>query len=349
MPIPITTVVDVTINVAPSAGPKFEFGPLMGIFTHSVTANRQDGPYFSVADLNDAGFDFATTPTINAWGTTVFSQGNGVDSVMIGRVDAGDANYTATMDAIEAAGEDTWYQHNIESRVDADIALVATWTESRFHFFTAQSDDKTGVAMTAAQAANQVRTMVCYHALDAEYLDGGISSISAGFNLDVPNGVGVWFGKVPAGVTPDNLTTTEVTTRFALNGNVFVGGGPTGIIQPFYSEGKMGEGRFADITTTIDWLQKRVEEATLNLLLGTPTKIPFTQSGIHQVVTQINGVLLDGVSFGHFAPNPAPVLIEPLISNISAADKQNRNLTLTATATIAGAIQKVTITFNLSL
>jgi len=344
MTVPLSTVVDITINVTGSQGPKFGFGSILGAFTHSVTANRQDGPYFSIKEVEDAGFTSAATPTIHEWATIVFSQARGVDSLIVGRVDAVDANYTVTMTAIEAEDPNSWYWTNIESRVDADIALVAAWVEARFYRFSGQSDDKTGAAMAAAKAALQKRTFLSYHATDGDYLDGGITSIVGGFNLDVPNGVGVAFGKAPSGITPDILTDSESTAIFAENGNVY-----TTTNQPFYTKGTSADGSFIDIQTTVDWLDKRTQEAIISLFTGTGTKIPYTQRGIHQVVTSVLGVLNDGVSFGHFAPNPAPRCEEPDILTISAADKANRNLTLEATATLAGAIQQLTIVFNLTL
>jgi hypothetical protein len=344
MTVPLSTVVDITINVAGSQGPKFGFGSLLGAFTHSVTANRQDGPYFSIKEVEDAGFTAAAVPALHEWATIAFTQTRGVDSVIIGRVDAGDANWTATMTAIEAEDPNSWYWTNIESRADADIAEVAAWVEARFYRYSGQSDDKTGVAMAAAKAAGYKRTFLSYHATDGDYLDGGITSIIGGFNLDVPDGVGVAFGKAPIGITPDILTDGESTAIFAENGNVY-----TTTNQPFYTKGTNADGSFIDVQTTVDWLDKRIQEAVIAAFVNTPTKIPYTQRGIHTIVTTVLGVLNDGVSFGHFAPNPAPECIEPDILTISAADKENRNLTLTATATLAGAIQKLTITFNLTL
>jgi hypothetical protein len=44
MPAPITEFVDVTINVQGATPEKFQFGSLLGAFTHSVTANISRSP-----------------------------------------------------------------------------------------------------------------------------------------------------------------------------------------------------------------------------------------------------------------------------------------------------------------
>ncbi len=82
---PITTFVDVTVVVGGVTATKFSFGSLMLVAEHNVNALRQSGSFFSVAELNSAGFTSTATPSINAWGTRVFAQPTGVDQVLIGR------------------------------------------------------------------------------------------------------------------------------------------------------------------------------------------------------------------------------------------------------------------------
>ena len=45
MSAPINLFVDVTINLTGAVAAKFGFGSPIGVFDHSVTANRIDGPY----------------------------------------------------------------------------------------------------------------------------------------------------------------------------------------------------------------------------------------------------------------------------------------------------------------
>ena len=62
----------------------------------------------------------------------------------------------------------------------------------------------------------------------------------------------------------------------------------------------------------------------------------------------LQNVLNRGVTFGHFSPDFPPTVNAPDVSTISSTDKQNRELTLQASAVLAGAIQKVNLTINLT-
>lgn len=85
MAAPITTFVDVTVNVAAATPTRFSFGSYMGLFEHDITTNRQDGPYTTVAEVVAAGFTSVLAPEIYYWASSVFAQDDAVDSVLIGR------------------------------------------------------------------------------------------------------------------------------------------------------------------------------------------------------------------------------------------------------------------------
>ena len=507
---PITIFVDVDVNLTGGVAAKFGFGRHLGAFEHSVTTDRIAGPYFSIQEVEAAGFTATATPEINAHATKNFAQESGVDQYLVGRrigpggaqagqvwqvatpatfieqtdefngstdadwdvlpaVDAAgnyaaigypapfaqisldnangtagtvgavtweywdgaawqalagvtdgttgftaavadgqvvtwtvpgdwaaqslnsgpelyyvravsdgnyavlpvydqgfvesatnDASWTATMSALEAYQQISgtskdWYGHTIESRVEADILEVAAWTEARTKIFVAQTADQAVLDGTAGNLFEDlagfgyVRTAGIYHATSTGtdgYLDSAWMSRGLGFNLDVPVGVGVWGLKQLSGVTGDNITPTQVSTVHGDNGNVFTDAGEL----TFTSTGTMAAGvpRFIDVTTTIDWLVKRSQEALLSLLVGTPTKIPYTNGGINQFVTTWQGVLDAGVTNGHLSPDTLPVITAPDARNVSQSDKQNRVLTMSATGVIAGAIQSVQVTLNLS-
>jgi len=344
MPAPIIEFVDVTVNVGGVTADKFAFGVPMGVFSHTVTANRQDGPYFSLAEVVAAGFTSTATPSIYAWASAVFAQDDGVDSLLIGRIDAGDADYTVTMNAIEAAGADTWYITNIESRADADIADVAAWTETRDKIAIFQSDDQTLVAALALKAFGYNRSALIYHDDDSEYLDGAWTSSGGGLNLDTPGGVGIWAYRSLEGVPFDDVTGALASAIYAADANLY--GRNKGL--SFTSKGTMASGRFIDVTTSVDWVKLRTEEAVLETFVNAGTKIPYTNAGISILVGAVQGVLDQGVSFGHFSGDAPPTVTAPDVSEVSSSDKANRILQLTAQATLAGAIQKLELTINLA-
>ena len=347
MPAAIIEFVNVDVLLSGAAAEKFAFGIPMGVFpfTGIISTDRQFGPYFSLAEVVADGFSSIAEPAIYAWAAAVFAQDDGVDSLLIGQQTAGDAgDYTVTMDAIEAAGANTWYITNIESRADADIADLAAWTETRSKLAIVQSDDLTLTAALALQTAGYNRTALIYHDDDSEYLDGAWTSSGGGMNLDAPGGVGIWAYRQLEGVPFDDVTAAEATSIYAADANLF--GRNKGL--SFTSKGTAASSRFLDVQTSIDWVEARTEEEILSLFVGTPTKVPYTNAGINLVAAAIQNVLNRGVNFGHFSPDVAPTVTAPDVSTISSADKINRELTLQATAVLAGAIQKVNLTINLT-
>jgi hypothetical protein len=72
----------------------------------------------------------------------------------------------------------------------------------------------------------------------------------------------------------------------------------TSILQ----EGLMSNGYFFDEVFGTDWLQNDVQTNLWNLLLETPTKIPQTDPGIHQLINNVNGSLGNAVYNGLVGP-----------------------------------------------
>lgn len=344
MPAAITEFVDVTVNVQAGVADKFQFGVLLGAFTFAG-ADRQYGPFFSAAQVVAASLGSSDA---EAWAAAVFAQDDGVESVIIGRIDSGDATLTAALDAIEAADPESFYILNVETRTDADILLAAAWVEARQKIYIAQSSDADILSDTPGniaedlETAGYLRTALIYHDDDTEWLDGAWSSSGGGLNLDVPGGVGVWAFRSLESIPFDSVTATEAANIYSNNANLY--GRNLGL--SFTSKGTMAEGRFIDITTTIDWVTKRSEEAVLSLFVSTPTKVPYTDAGITAAANAFQAVLDQGVSFGHF--DSAQVVNIPAAADIASATKQTRELTLQAEAVFAGAIQKLNLTLNIS-
>ena len=342
MPAAITEFVDVTISLSSASAGQTNFGTLLGVFEHSIGADRQAGPFVSTAEAVDAGFTLAAEPEVYAWVQSALSQERGVNQVVVGREDAADATLTATLDAVAAEDSD-WYITNLESRAAADILAGAAWTEAQEKILIAQSSDAGILAGTAAnvaltlQAAAYNRTALIYHATNGEYLDGAWSSVGGGLDLDAPDGAGIWAFQEIAGVPFDALTSAQAGEVFEANANIY---GRTRKLS-FTSKGRMASGRFIDVTTTRDWLKARSEEAILSRFVSTPTKVPFTNGGIGILKADVQGVLDAGVTNGHLSPDAPHYVTAPDVSEISEADKLAGELKMQAVATLAGGVIKV--------
>lgn len=358
MPAAITEFVDISISLSSAAADAASFGTLMGVFDHGIGSDRQAGPFSSVEEVVAAGFTSVAEPEVNAWATAVFAQDDALDAVLIGREDSGDADWTATMTAIEAEDPDSWYFTTVETRAEAEIALVAAWIEARQKIFIAQSSDAEILAGTAGnvaldlQAAGYNRTALIYHSLDDSaagdapshgYLDGAWASSIAGLDLDAPNGVGIAAYRQLDGIPFDAVSSGQASEIFGADANLF--GRNKGL--NFTSKGTMASSRFIDVTTSLDWLKARLEEEILSAFVATATKIPYTNAGINITRAAAQEVFDRGVSFGHLSADQPATITLPDVATVSNANKANRALVGVANGVLAGAQQKFTLNITI--
>lgn len=343
-------ILDVTLNVQAAAASRQDFGAILGIFDHSVTTNRQDGPYASIAEVETAGFTAAAEPQVHAWATAVFAQPNGIDRVVIGREDAGDADWTATATAVFAADPTSFYFVNIESRVDADIQDVYNYVESYTpgKLFIAQTDDLSSTEAAVATAANIARTGFCYYGTDTVYLDAAHTSWSGGFNLDSPGGQGPWFNHQLRGITASTLTSANGSSLTAAFVTFFASAGDLS----FDWVGKQANGRETRTQVSLDWLDARLKEAYLSAIVGAEPGVSLDDAGIAYIAGVLQEVLDQGVTYGHLTADGAngrPTITVPTFQALATADVNAGILRLTGQATLAKSLEKVVLVINLSL
>lgn len=105
--------------------------------------------------------------------------------------------------------------------------------------------------------------------------------------------------KQEPGVAAENLTETQFATLKAKGGNAFVKlNNGASIIMP----GQNSDGTFFDEVHNLDWLKNALQTDVFNLMYQTPTKIPQTDDGAHQVVTTIEATCEKAVYNGVAAP-----------------------------------------------
>lgn len=108
------------------------------------------------------------------------------------------------------------------------------------------------------------------------------------------------------GVVAETLTETQAAALGAKNCNVSVkynlsttNGAPIGILQ----QGTMADGTFFDVIHGTDWLQNFIQTNLFNLYIqAAPGKIPGTDAGLTQNVTNITQSLEQSVTNGLVAP-----------------------------------------------
>lgn len=170
--------------------------------------------------------------------------------------------------------------------------------------------------------------------------------------------------KQEPGITAEVLTESQAAAIKAKNGNVFVQYmNDTAIIQ----EGVMSNGYFFDERHGTDWLQNNVQTAVWNLLYQSPTKIPQTDAGVHQIVAVVEQALEAGVNNGLIAPgvwntnttigklSPGMVLTKGYyvfagpVAGQSQADREVRKApTLQCAIKLAGAVHTANVIVNVN-
>lgn len=169
--------------------------------------------------------------------------------------------------------------------------------------------------------------------------------------------------KQEPGIVPETLNETQLGNLEATKGNVFVAyNNNTAIIE----NGTVFSGDFIDTIIGTDWLALNIQTAVYNLLYTTPTKIPQTDAGNHQIATTIasicsmgvnNGLLAPGVwnqsgfgslAQGDYLPDGFYVYAPPIANQLQADRAARKSVTFQVAAKLAGAIQTVDILINVN-
>lgn len=358
MTIPTSVIFDLTLNLSTVSADRTDFGALCIITSHGVNTDRLNGPYSNLAEVVAAGFTASAEAFTYEAASKAFAQNNGVERVYIGYADVGgtDADWTAVITAVTAAGPSLFYFVTIESRADADIEDVTNYLESYTlskKAYMAQSDDLTMAQAAIAKAAGINRTAFWYHDDDTEALDAAIASRGGGKNLDIPRGQSGWNFMQMSVIPPADLTTAQAAAIITAGGNYYAPFKGVNLTLP----GKMASGREIRTQITLDWLEDRLGAAFVETVADAGLDIS-DDGDIAKIVGALQAVLNQGVTFRHLAPAstaddgtviPAPFLTAPKAAAISQTNKTAGNLVLTGGAYVAKSLEKVTMTVNLQV
>lgn len=267
-----------------------------------------------------------------------------------------DPGIVADMTAIRSFDDD-WYGFTLDCGGKATWTALAVWVEAETILALADSMDTEILLDTAGnlfevlETAAYARTVGCFN---RNRLLSWFGTRWMGAQLPRDPGTSTWAFKELAGLVPDKLTTTEKNA--IRNLDTGVGAGNYYIRLARFNvtlEGTSGSGEYIDITRGIDLITARMQEGVFGLLASQP-KIPYEDSGVDQIRSEMLGVL-GRVTSTPAAPNilaadPAPTVTAPLVSTIDTADKALRRLPdMNFQGTLSGAIHKVVITGTLTV
>lgn len=172
----------------------------------------------------------------------------------------------------------------------------------------------------------------------------------AGYMLPSDAGSETWKFKQLAGIqvtTTVHLSPSNEALALGKYANLYTLLAGVGHTQ----EGVMASNRFIDIQRGTDWLEARIEEGIVTLLLNQP-KVPYTDAGFSAFYVEIAAVLELGVTSGVMGAllddsGDYYRIVIPKVADQLTADRQARYLpNITAEIQLAGAVHSTVITVN---
>ncbi len=257
-----------------------------------------------------------------------------------------DASCSAQLDAIKLEDPD-FYGIVSTSRGNPEITVIAAWAEAQEKLFFFSTNQTTGKSATTGNIGKTLKDL-SYARSAGMWNDNWRDFPEAAFSgrlLPYDPGSETWKFKTLSGATVDSFTETELGNMRSNNLNHYF----TLAGRNITAEGKVASGEFIDVVRFRDWVKARIQERVFGLL-ASEIKVPFTDIGAAMVQAQVESVMQDGLEAGGIAPDPKPVVSVPLVSEVSAQDKSDRNLPdVTFTFTLAGAIHATEVSGTISV
>jgi len=263
---------------------------------------------------------------------------------------AADETYAVSLAAIIAADSD-WYGLVSQARLKADILANSAIIEAQdppkvYGVSTDDADVLSGAGgnvLEALYALSYDRTYYQYSADTAKYPEAAV------FGYALPKSPGSYTLKFKplVGISTDDLTTAQKNIIKAKNGNFYEEGPGINMIS---SEGVVVSGEYFDIIVGTDWVQVRMAEDVL-LLLVNNEKVPFTDAGTGLVAAEIqNRLTIASKAPYNILILESIVVYVPLRADVPSADRLERLLeNCTFSANYQGALHKVGIQGKLSV
>jgi hypothetical protein len=295
---------------------------------------------FEITKIDDDNFQYTAASTPSATPAT------------------GSGSYTASetwANAIQKCFDfnSTWYALAITSAVEADILSAAGKIEVLKRIFLARSSDAdnldsadTGSILYQLKQLGYDRTFTIYNGDTASYF---ADAAWLGRQLPTIPGSSNWAFKSLTGIIADDLLSSQSSAVFTNNGNTY----ETFAGQSITRYGKVASGEWIDVIRGSDWLQARLQENLYSTFINVE-KIPYTDAGGDIIENKIREILDEGVENDFIAADADGAgqytITIPDVADISSADKLARLFSgVSFTATLAGAVNKIAISGNLSV
>lgn len=253
-------------------------------------------------------------------------------------------------DALNAVliANSTFYGIAAYTHLEADILEISVFANAGKYIYGYSTANTTDITTATTAIIGQLQTLNVDRTFGVWDDDAGVGNGDAteypesawmGNRFPSDPGSSTWMFKTLAGITVDEITSTQSTNVRNKNGNTYETIGGVSITR----EGQVASGEFIDIIRGVDWLESRMEERIFSRFVNLP-KIPYTNAGIAIIETEIRAQLQEAVEAGVIDGEQDIIIVSPKVSEISVNDRANRILPdITFEAKLAGAIHKATV------
>jgi len=362
MTVPLSSVVSVSISSAPKPAALAGFGTLMFITAEAesvFSVGERSRLYMSAAEV---ATDFPSGE-VAAAAEAYYSQSPKPEKFKVGMIDQEDSDITASLNAIEEYDDDFYgVVPDKEFRDTVDMKSIASWVQARTKVLFATTNDA-AVKKTSTQLGTVAkdiadlslsRTMLVYGEDSSQYPCASAAGRAFTVNFRGTNTTLTLFMKKLPGITVSNLSSAQKAALEALNINAFIDVADNYL----FNDGRQADGSWFDAIHGQDWLKNYIQTNVFNVLYLSPTKVPYTDSGVSRIVDSVIFSMEQGIRNGLLAPGfdangdyqSAGYAVTAIpVSEVSDADKGSRIYGgISFSAVGAGALHNIIITGSFS-
>lgn len=255
--------------------------------------------------------------------------------------------------------------------MDSDALAVAAYIQgsSNPHVFGVTTSEAAAITTNDSTSIGYQLKQLAYSRTLYQYSTSSAYAMASFFgraftvNFAQNNSTITMMYKQEPGVVAESLTATGAD---ALDSNYYTYYADFNNNTMIIVNAQMASGAFFDEIWGLDWLANQVQTDVYNLLYTSPTKIPQTDAGTHQIVNAIEAACQAGVNNGLLAPgtwNSAGfgqlaqggylakgyyIYAPPVASQAQADREARKSVPIQVAAKLAGAVQTVDITINVN-
>lgn len=292
-----------------------------GGYTASTCVYDQVYNRFVISSGTTGTSSIVTFLTTGGGGTDISGQLAGLSTSSGAYVAAGIAaeTYLSAVTTLDIKYGGQWYELVTTGAADADVEAIAPYIEAAgiaLHYYFVNTQEAGTITTGDTGNLAYILKQTGYNHTAVQYSGQSLyAATSLGARIVTVNWGGqnttltLMFKQLP-GITPDTLTTTQLSAALSVNVNVYVNynnveaAGTTPITQP----GVATSGIYVDSIVGIDVLAATIQANIFNVMLSTP-KVPQTDAGQGVLANAISG------SLKGFATNPGNGLLGPGVWN----------------------------------